>query len=52
MKMLVTTLNKIKEHDPCEGGWKTLLRYLGKTQADDEELLFLTILQSPRQSTL
>jgi len=44
--MLVTTLNEIKKHDPCEGGWKTLLKYLGKTKADDEELTFLTILES------
>jgi len=44
--MLVTTLNNIKEHDPCGGGWKTLLKNLGKTKADDEELSFLTILES------
>ena len=44
--MLVTTLNEIKKHDPCESGWKTLLRYLGKTKADDEPLKFLTILRS------
>ena len=44
--MLVTTLNKIKEYDPCADGWKTLLRYLEKTKADDEELPFLTILES------
>jgi len=44
--MLVTTLNKIKKHGPCEDGWKKLLRHLGKTKADDEELSFLTILES------
>jgi len=44
--MLVTTLNKIKKHNPCEDGWKTLLRYLEKTKSDDEELPFLTILES------
>ena len=44
--MLVTTLNKIKKHNPCEGGWKTLLRYLEKTKSDDEPLAFLTILES------
>jgi len=44
--MLVTTLNKIKKHNPCEDGWKTLLRYLEKTKSDDEPLAFLTILES------
>ena len=41
-----TTLNKIKEHSPCEDGWKKLLNYLGKTQADDEPLELRTILES------
>lgn len=29
-----TTLNKLREHDPCTDGWKKLLEYLGKTKAD------------------
>ena len=33
--MITITLNKIKEHDPCEDGWKTLLKSKGKTKADD-----------------
>ena len=41
-----TTLNKIKEHSPCENGWKKLLNYLEKTQADDEPLELRTILES------
>ena len=41
-----TTLNKIKLHDPCEDGWKKLLNYLGKTEADDEPLELRTILES------
>ena len=41
-----TTLNKIKEHSPCEDGWKKLLSSLNKTEADDEELSLLTILES------
>ena len=41
-----TTLNKIREHFPCEDGWKKLLRHLGKTQADDEPLLIRTVLES------
>jgi hypothetical protein len=41
-----TTLNKIKEHSPCENGWKKLLNHLNKTQADDEPLELRTILES------
>ncbi len=44
--MKYTTLNKIREHEPCTGGWKKLLTYLGKTEADDEPLAFTTILDS------
>ena len=41
-----TTLNKIKEHSPCEDGWKKLLNHLNKTQSDDEALELRTILES------
>lgn len=41
-----TTLNQIKKNDPCEDGWKKLLFYLGKTDADDEPLSIRTILES------
>ena len=41
-----TTLNKIKLHSPCEDGWKKLLNYLNKTEADDEVLELRTILES------
>ena len=41
-----TTLNKIKQHNPCQDGWKKLLNFLGKTEADDEELPLFTILES------
>ena len=44
--MLTTTLNKIRKHDPCADGWKKLLKYLGKTEADDEPLPFRVILDS------
>jgi len=44
--MKYTTLNKIKEHSPCEEGWKKLLKFLNKTKADDEPLLFSTIVES------
>jgi hypothetical protein len=41
-----TTLNAIRAHGPCEEGWRKLLRYLGKTQADDEPLSIVTVLDS------
>jgi hypothetical protein len=41
-----TTLNKIRAHSPCADGWVKLLRHLGKTQADDEPLALVTILDS------
>jgi hypothetical protein len=41
-----TTLNKIKEHSPCEEGWEKLLNHLNKTQSDDEPLDLRTILES------
>lgn len=44
--ILKTTLNKIREKDPCEPGWVKLLKHLNKTRADDEELTFKTILES------
>jgi len=44
--MIYTTLNKIKAHDPCQDGWKKLLKHLGKTGADDEPLSFEHILNS------
>ena len=44
--MLITTLNKIREHEPNRHEWQRLLRNLGKTKADDEPLPFLRILES------
>ena len=41
-----TTLNKIRGYNPCIDGWRKLLDYLGKTQADDEPLAITTILDS------
>lgn len=43
---LATTLNKIREHQPCDDGWEQLLKHLGKTKADDELLSLETILES------
>ena len=43
---LTTTLAAIRAHGPCEEGWKRLLSHLGKTAADDDQLLMETILDS------
>ena len=44
--MIYTTLNKIRDHSPCEEGWSKLLKNLGKTKADDEPLALVVILDS------
>ena len=41
-----TTLNQIREKSPCSSGWAKLLKHLSKTQADDEPLSLITILDS------
>ena len=43
---MYTTLNKIRERNPCSDGWAKLLTHLGKTVADDDPLSILTILDS------
>lgn len=43
---IYTTLNRIKQADPCSEGWGKLLKFLNKTSADDEPLDLLTILES------
>ena len=43
---MFTTLNQIRAESPCAYGWKKLLAYLGKTQADDEPLNIATIIDS------
>ena len=40
------TLNRIREHSPCESGWIRLLKHLGKAQADDKPLSLTTVLES------
>ncbi len=42
---MTTTLNKIRAHNPCPDVWAKLLAHLGKTEADDEPLSLLTILE-------
>jgi len=41
-----TTLNKILAHGPCPHGWRQLLRHIGKSEADDEPLDVLVILDA------
>ena len=43
--MICTTLNKIREHDPCPDGWRKLLAGLNKAEPDDELLPLVTILK-------
>jgi hypothetical protein len=45
VKEITTTLNRIRANLPCSSGWERLLKGLGKTQADDEPLSYLTILE-------
>jgi hypothetical protein len=42
----MTTLNQIRENNPCIVGWRKLLNTLGKTKGDDEPLSLLSILNS------
>ena len=44
--MISTTLTEIRNHSPCRSGWEKLLNYLGKTQADDDPLPLLVILNN------
>ena len=44
MSKYITTLNRVRAHDPCANGWRKLLKGLNKTEADDEPLDLLTIL--------
>ena len=43
---IYTTLNRIKTCTPCAPGWATLLTHLNKTEADDEPLSLVAILES------
>ena len=42
---ITTTLNRIRDKNPCAPGWEKLLADLGKTMADDEPLTFSRILE-------
>ena len=43
--MIYTTLNKIRENEPCLDGWRKLLAGLNKTGPDDELLPLVRILE-------
>lgn len=43
--MICTTLNKIRENEPCPYGWRKLLAGLNKTGPDDELLPLVRILE-------
>ena len=43
---MFTTLNQIRAKFPCATGWKTLLAFLNKTQADDDPINIATIIDS------
>ena len=38
--------NQIRAFSPCASGWQKLLKHLGKVVADDEQIPFVTILES------
>jgi len=44
--VIYTTLNKIRDKRPCQSGWETLLKHLGKSAADDEPLGLDIIVES------
>ena len=43
---MYTTLNQIREYNPCASGWAKLLKHLGKSGPDNEPLSLLTVLNS------
>ncbi len=43
---LTTTLNRIRDCEPCTTGWRKLLDYLGKDFDPDAEINLLTLLDS------
>ena len=46
MTQICTTLNKIRDAEPCEEGWKKLLKHLNKKKADSKPLPLSVILES------
>lgn len=46
MTMIYTTLNRIREHRPCDGGWKRLVRHLGTDFPKDAPFPLVEILNA------
>lgn len=46
MPEVMTTLNAIREHQPCVSGWVTVLAAVSKTKADDEPFPLAILLNS------
>lgn len=46
MTQICTTLNKIRDAEPCEEGWQKLLKHLIKKKADNKPLPLSVILES------
>lgn len=44
--MLTTTLTRIRQHSPCAGGWRKLVRHLGPDWGEDKPIALTTILDS------
>ncbi len=49
---MMITLKDIKSWEPCESGWETLLKSLGKTEADDTVVTFSQVLSSNGSSDI
>lgn len=47
--MIYTTLQRIREHSPCAGGWKRLLRHLGTDFPMDKPFPLVEILNAEGQ---
>jgi hypothetical protein len=43
---MITTLNKIKKHRPCDPEWRRGLTLLGKTAPDDEPISMVDVLDN------
>lgn len=46
MRDMVTTLRAVRAEHPCIAGWEKLLRHLGKSGEDDEQLYISTVLEN------
>jgi hypothetical protein len=44
--MITITLKQIRKHGPCRPGWEKLLKFQGKTKAEDEPFPFSLLLKS------